>query len=217
MPDNLLLLKYLFYVPMVVYLIIWLIMLLNCLKRRQFRVILLDSEWTRRFWLLTFVFMNPLLTLFYMIFGLRRPKQQAPAGVRNGEIVMVVAAFAIVAGFLVRFPGIMHLWMDPFIPGNPDSVINYHLAQIESKNSFNTTSSYSSTDNTRFRCNSLAIVCNGNNKFNRRIGKLLKDKLIEEKWLPNVEFYSDGRLPAEPTVKPDVFILLDVIQENVTA
>ena len=61
------------------YLIIWSALLIHCLFRREFYPIFGRRWGTKGLWLLTFVFLNPLLTLIYFFFGflLSFPKAKA--------------------------------------------------------------------------------------------------------------------------------------------
>lgn len=58
------------------YLIIWSALLIHCLFRREFYPIFGRRWGTQILWLVTFVFLNPLLTIVYFVFGflLRPPK-----------------------------------------------------------------------------------------------------------------------------------------------
>ena len=52
-----------------IYLIIWSALLIHCLFREEFYPVFGRRLATKVFWLLTFVFLNPLLTLIYFVFG----------------------------------------------------------------------------------------------------------------------------------------------------
>jgi len=56
-------------VLMYVFLGVWLLLLVLCCLRKEFYPIFASSKSTRKFWLITFVFVNPLLVLLYLIFG----------------------------------------------------------------------------------------------------------------------------------------------------
>jgi hypothetical protein len=57
------------YIYSAIYLIIWSALLVHCLFRRQFFPIFGRRWGTKALWLFTFVFLNPLLTLIYFVFG----------------------------------------------------------------------------------------------------------------------------------------------------
>jgi len=59
----------LWYVLNGLYLIVWSALLLHCLGRREFYPIIGRKWGTKIFWLLTFVFFNPLLSLIYIVFA----------------------------------------------------------------------------------------------------------------------------------------------------
>ena len=131
------------------YLVIWIILLLLCLRRRQFCPVIGDSAATRYFWLATFIFFNPVLTALYLIFGQIRSPRAKP----NRFTMPTVLTIAIL-GFFVNFPGITHLWMQPFLGRSADANPRFkaHLAAISSANNTTTSISTSSRGNDRLAC-----------------------------------------------------------------
>jgi hypothetical protein len=51
------------------YLALWAVLLIHCLVKKRFFPVLGRGWGTKVFWLVTFIFRNPLLTLLYVIFG----------------------------------------------------------------------------------------------------------------------------------------------------
>ncbi len=83
----------LWYLPSGLYLVMWSALLVHCLLRRQFYPVFGTGRGTKVFWLLTFVFFNPLLTFLYFVFGfLLRPVKAGESGkpVRFGSIGAIV-------------------------------------------------------------------------------------------------------------------------------
>ena len=60
------------------YMVVWAVLLIACLRKREFCPIFSDPRRTRFFWLATFVLVNPLLTILYLVFGQLRPAQARP-------------------------------------------------------------------------------------------------------------------------------------------
>ncbi|KKK84921.1 hypothetical protein LCGC14_2778470, partial [marine sediment metagenome] len=148
------------YVLLIAYGVLWLVMLIDCLRRHEFYPVLGPRGATRLFWLATMIFLNPALTLLYLLLGRRKP----PA-VGGGKLVsrgvLLTAAGLIVLGFFVRFPGLTHVWAEPFVGrngGDAEPVVNIHAAKIESSNSISTTSSTMSSAESRFACRRIAII-----------------------------------------------------------
>jgi hypothetical protein len=66
------------------YLIVWSALLVHCFFQREFYPIFGRRWGTKVLWLLTFVFLNPLLTLVYFVFGFLLSHPKAKAGARAG-------------------------------------------------------------------------------------------------------------------------------------
>jgi len=61
----------LFRAILIAYLLLWLALLVGCVRKREFCPLLGTSRATRLFWLATFVFFNPVLTILYLLFAAR--------------------------------------------------------------------------------------------------------------------------------------------------
>jgi len=191
-------------------------LLILCFRRKQFWPIIGDSATTKYFWLGTFIFINPVLTALYFIFGQFR----LPEAKQNRFALATVLAFVIV-GFYLNFPGITHLWMQPFLGRSADEnkgpYFHANLAAIKSSNNTGTSSSSRSSSNDQLACRNVAIFCENDHVLLQRVGNILRD-LVEE--IPNVEtvdYYNSELLPPEPGLSPDIFIRLKLnhIKENI--
>jgi len=160
--------------------------------------------------------MNPVLTALYFIFG----QIKSPQAKSNRFAFSTVVAFFIV-GFFINFPGITHLWMQPFLGRNVNKntgfYFNANLSAIKSSNNTGTSSYSNSSSNDRLACRNVAIFCENDHVLLQRIGNILRD-LVEE--IPNVEtvdYYNSELLPPEPKLSPDIFIRLKLnhIKENI--
>ena len=106
----------LFRAILVAYLLLWLALLAGCIRKREFCPLVGTSRATRLFWLATFVFFNPVLTILYLIFGQIR----SPRG-RANRVVLVLVPVVVLVGFFVNVPGLTHLWMQPFLGRSPEA------------------------------------------------------------------------------------------------
>ncbi|MDI6448734.1 PLD nuclease N-terminal domain-containing protein [Anaerobaca lacustris] len=192
---------------LIAYLLFWAALLIGCLRRREFCPLFLDSRRTRLFWLATFVFVNPLLTLLYLIFGRMRSPQARPVRLVR-DLVLVLA----ILGFFVNIPGLTHLWMQPFLgrASVADRPAEAHLAVIEASNNTNTFSSTSSGDNSRLACRHMAVIVEGDHPLLHRIGAKLTERLGEIPAVETVELHRDGAFPTDGRRAPDVFVRLVV-------
>jgi hypothetical protein len=81
------------------YLVIWSALLIHCLLRRRFYPVFGTGWGTKVFWLLTFVFFDPLLTFLYFVFGfLLRPVK---TGASNKPIDFGSVVAIIFVGFVL--------------------------------------------------------------------------------------------------------------------
>jgi hypothetical protein len=175
------------------YFVVWLVLLIACIRRREFCAVFSNSQRTRWFWLATFVFLNPLLTILYLIYGQFRSPQARPI-----HIVRDVALVIILAGFFVNFPGVTHLWMQPFLGRSARAVpgaAEAHLAVIEARNDTNSSNSTSSSDNSRLACRHLAVILEGGSPLLHRVGSELVEQLKTIPAVESVDLQPDGKPP----------------------
>ena len=187
-----------------IYLAVWVILLVLCFRKKEFWPVTGDSRTTKYFWLATFVFMNPVLTVLYFFFGqIRSPRAKA-----NGYAFATVLAFVIV-GFYFNFPGITHLWLQPFLGrSTKSSHFNASLAAIKSADNTNTSSTVYASSNSRLACRSVAVFCEDNNVLMYRVGNYLKEFIKEISNVETVEYYNLDSPPL-PIPSPDIFIRLN--------
>ena len=212
MPTLLRILPYVVYALLAGYVIAWAVLLALCWRRRRFYPLLGDDRRTRWFWLASFVFLNPILTLLYLWFGqLRRPdaRDVRIGAVPAGLAVVVVA----VAGFFVNFPGVTHLWMVPFQGAPPDdpgrrAALSAHAATIESRSSTSTTMVSTSGTHARVACRTVAIVVEHDHALVRLVGEALRERLAAIPFVESVSLHADGRFPKDGQRRPDVFVRL---------
>jgi len=90
------------------YLVIWSALLIHCLMRRHFYPVFGRGWGTKVFWLLTFVFFNPLLTFLYFVFGfLLRPVKVRESG---EDLKFPATGGAVVALAFVGFVLVFYEW-----------------------------------------------------------------------------------------------------------
>ncbi len=198
---------------LIAYVLLWAALLVGCLRKRDFCPIFVNSRRTRQFWLASFVFVNPLLTLLYLVFGQIRSHQARP--VRSVRDLAVVIA---IVGFFVNVPGVTHLWMQPFLgrSAGADRTVKAHLAAIEAKSNTSTTSATSSSDNSRFACGHVALIVEGDHPLLQHVGSDLVERVETIAGVRTVDLYRDGIFPPNGGRVPDVFVrlYLDRMEEN---
>ena len=219
------------------YLIAWSGMLVHCLLQRRFYPVL-GSRWgTKVFWLLTFVFLNPLLTFLYFVFGfLLRPAKNAPPrrliGIGSPAAVAFVAF--VVAFFEWPFTDYPR---EPVILKNdagrttddrrsdvgPSSLVaragggalpwgQAQLALVKAKNGVQTFGSTSAESDDKASLRSIVLICQNPHPLLDRATRQLQKALIRLADVEKVEYYPCGTWPEPGGVLPDVFIALDILE-----
>ncbi len=187
------------------YVVVWAVLLIACLRKRQFCPIFWDSHKTHLIWLATFVLVNPLLTILYLVFGqIRSPQARPVRGVR--ALVLLLALL----GFFVNVPGLTHLWMQPFLgrSAGASETAQAHFAVIQAANNTGTTGATYSSDNSRLACRRIAVIVEGDHPFLYRVGSGLVQQLRKLPAVETVEFQAEGAFPASGHRAPDIFVRL---------
>ncbi len=188
---------------LIAYVVVWAVLLIACLRKREFCPIFSDSRKTRLFWLATFVLVNPLLTILYFFFGQIRSAQARPVRAVRDFVVV----FAIL-GFFVNIPGLTHFWVQPFLgrSSSADEGTEAHLAAIQAANNTSTTST--SAGNGPLACRCMAVVVEGDHPLLYRVGSDLVEQFRKVPAVETAEFYDDGAFPTGGQRSPDVFVRL---------
>ena len=103
------------WVPVILFWVAWGCLLLHCLKKKAFYPVFARPGYTKAFWLLSFLFLSPILLIGYAIFGWLMPVDRKPARWRTGLVVL--PALAVVAFSLTNlwpsFPHVVVTERDP--------------------------------------------------------------------------------------------------------
>ncbi len=188
----------------------WLILLILCLRRREFYRLFDKTSVTRFFWLITFPFLNPALTFLYLIFGqFRSPAKVAGSAMRwtmRGTVVAI-----IILGFYVRVPVFAHGWMD-MLRGpelQQEKGYNAHAATIVSNQSTSTSSSSAQTNHCPIACRSLWLVPADNEILTMMICDYLEEALQKSKLIQQIAYFRDQPIPAGQRT-PDIVMQVRV-------
>jgi hypothetical protein len=110
-----------------IYLIVWSALLVHCMFRREFYPIFGRGWGTKILWLLTFVFLNPLLTLVYFVFGFLLSVRKSKADKRgdNSHTVGVSLGSAIAIALI----GIVFVFFE--MPSRYSTNNKYPVSRIQ--------------------------------------------------------------------------------------
>ena len=209
------------------YLVIWSALLVHCLFRREFYSIFGRRWGTKGLWLLTFVFLNPLLTLIYFVFGflLRPPKSDKQDG--SSQTVPIglgaAAAIALIGVVLVFFElPLASGKSEPVVilsgknkpTGQEDSTGGFqvHLGTINTRNKKQTLSSTSAESGARVSTRNILIICQNPHDLLDRTIREFQKSLTQLPYVGEVAYYPFGTWPKPGGLLPDVFITINMPQ-----
>jgi hypothetical protein len=201
---------------LLLYLVIWAICLIHCLRKRRFYPVFGHGNGTKVFWLLTFLCFNPLLILWYFFFGVLAPADREKSLARTAVVVLPSLCFA-------------GLWLVPFfLPGpGTDPVItardpatgempmpsetNFHMSAgvNEFQSGLDTTNSHSGSPDNRVAMSAVQIRVEGANPVLQHAARELHRQLAA---LPSIETVHRVTLGNEATPvgtrQPEVYVTL---------
>ncbi len=219
------------------YLIIWSALLIDCLFRREFYPILGRRWGTKVLWLLTFLFLNPLLSLIYFAFGflLRPPKSEERAKpISFGSLVAIACIGVVLVLFEWPFRG--HK-AEPVVilsesgekeparlgegpargeagQDEPFYGCGAHVGTIKAKNSVQTFSSTSAGAGAKVSTRNILLTCQNPRRLLDRATREFQKSLAQLPYVDKVAYYPFGTWPKPGGLLPDVFITIDMPRVN---
>jgi len=196
------------------------------LGRREFFPIIGRKWGTKIFWLLTFVFFNPLLSLIYIIFGiLLRPRKigENSKPVYLGSVVAIICVVAVLVLFEFSFgsyeaePVVILSGSGTDNPGGRSGVFfkfEPHLGIIKATNKVQTYSSASTEIDARVSIRNIMLVCHNPHYLLDRIAREFQKSLVRLPYVDRVAYYSYGTWPKKGSLLSDVFITIDMSDVN---
>lgn len=198
------------------YTAIWLTCFVHCLVKKEFYPVFGKGLGTRIFWLLTFIFFNPILTLFYIIFGLFGRSSATPSLLRTAvtfvPVLVIVLAMEVPArqnnGPVVRV-------RDPETGEMVDEKptrrgVRAHLTVYNSRNGANSTTVRMTSGDPRFSCSHIAIFNQSKKRLLDRVALALMEQLESAPDVEKISYWPLGTTMPVGERVPDVFISLDV-------
>ena len=209
------------------YLVIWSALLIHCLFRREFYPIFGRRWGTQILWLVTFVFLNPLLTLVYFVFGflLRPPKvEEHKEGSRTAHNGFGSAIAIVCIGvWLVLFelpsradkaePVVILNKSGEEKPAESNDSFDKFAAQfgtISARNSVQTLSSTSAGNGERVNTRNILLFCQSPHRLLDRTAREFQKSLAQLPYVSKVTYYPYGTMPKPGGLLPDVFITINI-------
>jgi hypothetical protein len=208
------------------YLILWSALLVHCLYRREFYPIIGRKWGTKIFWLLTFIFFNPLLSLIYIIFAVvLRPRKigENSKSLSPGSVTAIACTILVLVLFELPFgsnevPPVVILSRSeseaPAVKSDAFFHLEPQLGIIRANNKVQTYSSASTGMDAKVSLRNIMLICNNPHHLLDRIAREFQKLLIQLPYVDKVWYYS-YQIPPEPgQLLPDVFIILDMPEIN---
>lgn len=204
---------FLYYISVSIYLLLWVTLLIHCVKRRAFYPVFGTGWGTKALWLGTFLLFSPPLTVMYIIFGVViKPKdyhkQLKPIRAVSVIILMLMAVIV----FTIEMPA----WgkgSKPKIFTKDTKEDGYEFktainaGKLEANNNISTTTSSCNSSFARFAGRTVLLKTSGNDELLARVGEKLAKSLAENLYIEKVEYFPDS------TYKPVTKRVTDVMIE----
>ena len=213
------------------YLVIWSALLIHCLFRREFYPIFGRRWGTKCLWLLTFVFLNPLLTLIYFIFGfLLRPlkagehkedSRTARTGLGSAVAIVLIGVvlvfFELPSSSSKSEPVVILNESGKNKPTEQEDSsgrFHAHIVTINARNNIQTLSSTSAGSGARVSTRNILIICQSPHDLLDRTMHEFQKSLAQLPYVGEVAYYPFGTWPEPGGLLPDVFITINMPQVN---
>lgn len=208
------------YSLLVAYGLLWLWLLIDCIRRKRFYPVFGHRWGTKVFWLITFPFFNPLLTLLYLIFGRLLSPEKRPSVLRSALVFVPAAAIMILSLLPVDLPGSEPVRMKrdrvtgEMRPERPDDGVRLsaHSGVIHATNRLNSSLSSVHFGQTCFSCRRIVIVNRSSHALMGRVGVELQRRLAGLAGLDAIDYYPVGHTMPEGQLSPDLALSLDLAE-----
>jgi hypothetical protein len=221
-----------------IYLLVWSALLVHCLFQREFYPIYGRGWGTKVLWLLTFVFLNPLLTLIYFVFGFLLSVRKIKADKQgNNSHTVCVSLGSSIAVALIGFVFVFFEMPSRYSSNskylesritNPESnpasasVMSFlwkpgfaaHIGTINASNNVQTLSTASAESGAIVSLRNILIICQSPNDLLDRSMRKFQKSLIRLPYVGQVAYYPYGTGAEPGGLLPDVFIIVNMSVVN---
>ena len=214
-----------------IYLIVWSALLIHCLLQREFYPIFGRRWGTKILWLSTFIFLNPLLTLIYFVFGFLLSFRKAKVGEQG--VSSQTVSMSLGSAIAIALIGVVIVFFElPISSDKSESVIilsesgkskptkqqdsfgrfQVHLGTINASNKIQTLSSTSAGSGVRVSMRNIMIVCQSRHDLLDRAIREFQKSLAKLPYVGEVAYYPFGTWPKPGGLLPDVFVTINMPQ-----
>ncbi|MHC4565601.1 MAG: hypothetical protein ACYTE3_07550 [Planctomycetota bacterium] len=194
---------------------IWAVLLIHCLLKRKFFPLFGRGWGTKIFWLITFVFRNPLLTLLYVIFAVILKAEE-----KNQRRILAGGAMCLVFVLLVIA---VDLWPKPDWWSNDITTVRAgqekeeekgfgfqdQVGALQANNSISTVTSSSKSGNAKFCAKSIIIRSKSDHLVIDKACRFMQEKIVELPYVDEVQYWPFGIETDDPLSRADVIVVVD--------
>lgn len=195
------------------YLAFWAALLIHCLLKKRFFPLFGRGWGTKVFWLITFVFMNPLLTLLYVIFGVfSKADEQNARKIQVRGWICLVLVLAAIGLFELPKPdrhkndiAILHADQEE----KKENGFQAQMGVLQANNSLGTSTSSSTSGNAKFVPGSIIIRSESDHVLLDKVCRFMQAKLVELPYVEKIEYRPAGVERDDPLSRADIVIVVD--------
>lgn len=197
------------------YVALWGVLLIHCLLKRRFFPVFGPGLGTKVFWLATFVFMNPLLTLLYVVFGaILKPDEACVPRIGAGGVTCLALVLVIIGVFEVPWPQGRKKEITILHAGQPTQNeegfgLQAQAGVLEAKNSLSTSTSSTTSGHTKFCAASIIIRSESSHPLIDKVCRFMQEKIAKLPSVERVEYRPSGIEMNDPLSRADIIIVVD--------
>ena len=211
--------------------------MIHCLQSKQFYPIFGKGLGTKAFWIFTFAFFNPILSLLYIVcvFGpfVINAKYKKITQDNTSENTENIQRRKYVSAIVFAFTCIIIVLFEIPRTSNrvrPDTIINktqrsesvvsnflksgLNLGFINAKNKIQTISSGPSNSDVQVNISNIVLVCKNEDILLRLIARNIQKTLSELPYISSVSCYSKNKIPEPKEEKKELFISLEIPEKE---
>ncbi len=197
------------------YLVLWVALLIHCLLKRMFFPLFGRGLGTKIFWLITFVFINPLLTLLYVIFAvISKADEKSVRKIHVKGAICLVLVLVVIGVFELPGPDgrkneitILHAGQEK----QKEKGFNFQAQAgvLKANNSHSTGTSSSTSNNAKFYAKSIVIRSESDHALVDKVCRFMQEKIVQLPYVERVEYWPFGVEMNDPLSRADVIVVLD--------